>query len=1154
MGRPDTQEAYGASRFYRSINAEHDYRRTDAVSGYVLTAGARRTLRRVASTRSGGKSTRAWTLTGPYGTGKSAFCVFLAQLLAPGSFPGHAQAGAILRRADRDLGDAVLTKGARGLWPIVITGSREPLQVAILRGFRESLQAYTHRVDQSLLRQISKALGSAASGSPISDRLIVDLLSQMIAHVCGGSGAPTGLLIVVDELGKLLEFAASHPSQSDLYILQHIAEFAARSAQQILLVGVLHQDFSRYAGRLSSLERAEWDKVRGRFEDLVFEEPAEEMLRLVAEARHAVPGPAAARLFDDLCRGAGRLDLTPPAVSKAEFQQLLSHCFPLHPLVAVLLGHIFKKLAQNERSAFSFLASSEPGGLDDFVRRHDSKGIVPYCIHDLYDYLVQAIGDGLYVQRNGKRWAEVDGILDRLPGASPTAIAVVKTIGLLGAVGDWRNVAPTAAILRFALQHTASPSDVDAALKFLKARSAISQRSFNDSFVIWQGSDIDVDERVKQARDRLDPSVRLADLAKRYLPLAPLVARRHLFEKGTLRYFTIEHVHPADLPEHLGKRPTDCDGRILLVLPGNPQDEELARRTALSSSASSAIETVIGVPASVKAFDSTLRELAALDWVTSHTPELEGDPTAKRELRARQAEVRRQLDTLVSGMLVTTNGDEACHWFYGGEDCRFQSRRDLNGLLSTICDRVFRNTPILLNELVNRRQLSSAAAKGRRNLIEAMLTHSEMGGLGIEGTPAEKSMYLSVLHQTGIHREVDGVYQFGDPSPRSDAGTRAVWQEIQGFFETCDTSPRPASDLYGALTDRPFGLREGPIPILICAALIAFDAEVALYEDGTFIPQLNVPAFERLMKAPERFTLRRWRVAGVRAAVFNQLADMLGKSKVVGAVGKRNVLDVVRPLIRFAGQLNEYTKTTSRLRPEARAVRDTLLCGREPDQLLFVDLPVALGLPAIAADEHNSEVAVGYLRELRKAVGEVQRCYDELVEELRQAIANAFGVTGTVTELRRALSHRAEPIRAIACDNTLRALIGRALDATKDDRAWIESLAALLAERSPASWRESDRGVFEVALTRTSRLFCHLEPLAFGTGTYSPDGTQAFRIGITSRDNAEAEKVVRVRAEDLDEVTRVERLLDRTIGASGIAGKSEITLTALARIVKRLLS
>jgi len=70
------------SRFLRSVNLERDFGTDAPLDGYVPTPGALAALARIG----GGVRTaseRAWSVTGPYGTGKSAFALLLAKTLAP---------------------------------------------------------------------------------------------------------------------------------------------------------------------------------------------------------------------------------------------------------------------------------------------------------------------------------------------------------------------------------------------------------------------------------------------------------------------------------------------------------------------------------------------------------------------------------------------------------------------------------------------------------------------------------------------------------------------------------------------------------------------------------------------------------------------------------------------------------------------------------------------------------------------------------------------------------------------------------------------------------------------------------------------------------------------------------------------------------------
>src|SRR5262249_58593668 len=97
-----------------------------------------------------------------------------------------------------------------------------------------------------------------------------------------GSRSHGGLIVVIDEMGKLLEGAASEGS--DIYLFQQLAELASRSDGRLILIGILHQAFEEYANRLGREQRDEWAKVQGRFVDLLVNTAGEEQLELLSRA------------------------------------------------------------------------------------------------------------------------------------------------------------------------------------------------------------------------------------------------------------------------------------------------------------------------------------------------------------------------------------------------------------------------------------------------------------------------------------------------------------------------------------------------------------------------------------------------------------------------------------------------------------------------------------------------------------------------------------------------------------------------------------------------------------------------------------------------------------------------------------------------------
>jgi len=86
-------------RYSRSVNLERDLGRPETLEGYLFTSKVVALLERITTATSLPGLPRAWTATGVYGTGKSAFAHMLAALYGPADDPGHQCATAMLQAA-----------------------------------------------------------------------------------------------------------------------------------------------------------------------------------------------------------------------------------------------------------------------------------------------------------------------------------------------------------------------------------------------------------------------------------------------------------------------------------------------------------------------------------------------------------------------------------------------------------------------------------------------------------------------------------------------------------------------------------------------------------------------------------------------------------------------------------------------------------------------------------------------------------------------------------------------------------------------------------------------------------------------------------------------------------------------------------------------
>ena len=1186
-----------SSRFHRSVHLERDFYGENALDGYVLTVTAREMLQRVIVALENESTSKAWSLTGPYGSGKSAFALFTAKLLGNSESPTTQGAWDLLKCGDKSLWHRFSdfdSHGGSGFCSVLISGERSPIALALLRELERGLTAFSrslvrggtahHTSLQPLVLDIQKQLDAAENGTPPQASEITDLFESATCQI--GETGGTGLLLVIDELGKFLEYAAQNPAHGDLFVLQNLAEVASRSKQTpLLMLTILHQAFEQYAQRLATSQREEWAKVQGRFEDVSFMEPTEQVIRLIGSAIEettAVEEPNLSVAVD--------LGLTPHRVDTNEFRSLLESCLPLHPTVALIASSLFRRCAQNERSLFALLNSSEPHGFQDFLatQTYDGRVLPTFRLSNLYDYIHTALGNSLYTSRDGAKWAEIESAIERLPDPSPMTVKLIKTIGLLGIVGEVSlNLKASKTLLRYALDDGpgTAQNEVDgivesfeSALAMLEQRSITIYRRYNDAYALWEGSDIDIEGRLRDARANLDPNLRLPDALSELMQPQPLIARRHLFMTGTLRYFAVRYTdlekfhEDLQIPSGDTDESDDADGLVLYALPTSEDEAEKFIAKATEAPVAAREDVLIAVPQSIGVLRDAVRELWCLGWVEDNTPQLAGDATARRELWARRTEAKRevsaQLTTLFGGTIASTQGGDGfapphqdnakdCLWYHRGEPAQIVSRRALNEYLSAICDFVYDRTPILRNELINRRQISSQAASARKKLIAAMLESQQQEKLNIDGYPPERSIYLSLLFDTGIHRNVSGVWGFHPPNTDDKHNFSPTWSEIERFLDECEEKRQSVAELYKRLEQPPFGLRSGPMPILLCAVLLHYEAEIALYEDGSFVADISMPVFERLIRSPEKFEIKRFRMEGIRAEVFEQFTGMI--SKPVSTMGKpSNLLVIVRPIMRFVDKLPRYTMLTQELSDAAIALRKAINDAREPDALLFEQLPQALGFDAFGPlTETDSKTVDAFFNSLRSSLSELNRAYDNLLSFIEEMLVSAFSLQSNGDSPHIELINRARPLLESAIETKLKGFLIRICDEELDFKEWVEAIGTYIANKPPASWNDSDKVHFEMNLSELARKFHHFRAVSFERQRQSEETTdnagQVIRVGITTLSSPEQERVVTVPPTAEEQIDNIERGIDQVFESAGVDGDANLRLAILARLSQKLM-
>ena len=344
------------SRFARSANLERDVAKREPLDGYIVTARALDVLERITTTAAQGPAGGAWSLTGPYGSGKSSLALLLDAALGEAGETREValrlindaspSVSALLRRAHHRHGT-----DESGFHRGLVTANREPLSHTVLRALHAAVLRSYGRIPPASRFGAAKTLKGALEDASANDPRRTGPSPAALVEIarCLAEDAP--LLLVIDEFGKNLE-AIGDGGAADPYLLQQLAEAGQGSGLPVFVLTLQHLSFEDYLAGTDGPQRREWAKVQGRFEDVAFVESAVQTRALIGTVFDVVDDKLVPRIerwaqhHAKEMRALGIADLADPKV--------VAGCYPLHPLAAFVLPELCNRYGQHERTLFSF--------------------------------------------------------------------------------------------------------------------------------------------------------------------------------------------------------------------------------------------------------------------------------------------------------------------------------------------------------------------------------------------------------------------------------------------------------------------------------------------------------------------------------------------------------------------------------------------------------------------------------------------------------------------------------------------------------------------------------------------------------------------------------------------------------------------------------
>lgn len=1093
--------------FQTSVNIELDLGRPGRVSTIVATAQVRRQVEGLLRDVVSPSTRRAKLLVGAYGRGKSHIALTALTAMwekGTGALDGLVEAYESAGSPFAETLALLVNEGPRVL-PVVVPGGSSDLRRSLMRGLRASLDraglghlmprtshaAAAATVERwaedypETLSRMEVALGvraeeflslmaaydttayeafveaypSLTSGGSFDPVESADPL-DVVDHVLSGLSADgiSGMYIVYDEFGKYLEANIGRAGMEDVRLLQDLAERCNRSEQdrQLHLLLICHKGISNYIDSTLPRDRADgWRGVSGRFLEVEVSGDDDQAYELMAAA--VVKDPAAVEGW--LSEGTRREDLARAALRMVESGLVLPEseallaegCFPLHPVTAYLLPRISSRVAQNERTLFTFLCADEDRALS---RALDSlPGLVPPDV--VYDYFEPLLRKEYHATQAHRSYALARAVLVGLdPEGLPARF--VKAVALIEASGQGAALPPTPEMLGACYRECGwGEGDVAEALSALTGpRGGAYLRRSDGTLRLKEASGVDIEREVADRAEKVRLRRSLEEVLARRTAGRALYPSRYNEDHEMVRYFDVSFAPAEALAPGQLVASGDGDGRVVCVLPSGPDGLVRAFDAARALTAADPL-CVAAVP---RAWSDPSVAAFALEAASALRDEADSEALAE-EYDLVCEDCRQSVDAFVASYLRPELS--GARYFANGVEVTGVSRRShLSHLLSDLCEAAFPNAPRITSEALNRNSLTGAALHARSKVLRALLRRDLEPNLGFTGNAQELAMARSALGSTGV---VEGL----ETSPRiclepADVGVRGALDAIGEFLDQADATP--LSELYTDLCSpkRGIGMKRGPVPVMLAAALRGRGDSIKFARNGEE-RELTVELFDDMAASPGDYTATALGWEPWKSEYVAAVAALFG---VQGSPTRARAAEAARCWFVSLPQASRNAVEVPGRIGTAEAARHASLVGAlrrvdsDSDELLLSLIPAALGaqpgpeaLCALGEAKAYAEGIVGEI--LGWAAAEATRLFDPGAGEGASLCQSAKAWLEALPAATR--SH--------AFTGRAAAVISMAGSSAGNDAALAAQLARAVTSLRPADWAQRTFGAYTVALT-----------------------------------------------------------------------------------------
>lgn len=892
--------------FQYSVNIYYDINDENKIKSYVPSSSSLRIIEDILMSTENSSVDRARILTGAYGKGKSHLVLAITSLLAGNKEELFSN---IMNKAQQINGDLYLNlqrffKSGKKLLPVIVNADSLNMKTVLLQSLSDALKRvnlssfmpttfYDAAVEKILswkdafpdtylllekmlgqsvdvfvedLRRFNPAtyqrfvkiypkLTSGSEFNPLFGTNIVSIYESAAKEL--KKVGYNGIFVVYDEFGKYLEGVADKSASMDTKLLQDFVEACTRSqSEQLHILLVSHKNIDNYLGGLSKKSVDSWRAISNRFKPITIDNDDAELYDMVAsvlcrDKKRFAEYVEANRIYFDKMHQTFSSDRAFEKIRNLKGENLVEACYPLHPYSLLLLPKISELVAQNERTIFTFLSSTERYTVPYYIRQNVSE--FPLIEPDyIYDYFEKLLKNEPYGSSIKKQWQIADGALSKIKDAeNELAEKIIKTIALIYCVNEFEVVPPSWDVIEEIYSINHRPTEINAAKEVLKVNNVLIELLFKPYVRLAEGSGHNVLDMIKQEVYRSKSDVKAERVLANISSTKYFYPAEYNDENEIVRYFDLRFISVNELlaiNEDIIAA-DQSDGIVYAVYVKDEYELDKAITHVISVHNPRGVFIVPNMPINM---DERCMEYAAIEKLIQ---QYKGQEVALTDELSFIAEDRNKVISKFVEQTYLFPEANLSVYYNAGKEVSLKRRSQFSKLLSEIMDGVYYNTPKIINDLINKNNISGSIRNARQKIIAGLLAGSYNKNLGIVGFGPEINILNAVLVEPGIfiNEEVARLTTVN----LKDEKVEKLLAFIKEFMLKATSSPKSLGELYKQLTGAEFGygLKKGVVAIYLVVVIEAyFRGHVVITKKGREIP-LNPVLFNEIDNAPDLYSI-----------------------------------------------------------------------------------------------------------------------------------------------------------------------------------------------------------------------------------------------------------------------------------------------------------